>query len=353
MPIKIDLEKLQDIAHVGVRRATIFMGLGLNAAHKDDFNDYELNKLPIVPGQTNLPIELFPRELPVERVREFKREFAIWVTICGMRELLEYFALFLDQMHRYALVVFHARGELQRRRINPFRAQREFNGKFGIARKLDVLAGRFGINPADTDHIKRLYEARNCLTHDLGTVHARRCRTDGHFLITWKALEFVAKGRTSGTERSILDLVGTVTNEDMGVSTRVVTREKKLRQGDKLNLSQQDLWEILLFLQRPRHSRDDQGVRGVSRGRGRGAGAGETGARGEPGGGGPAGRVIRQPGRAVPANSSRTPCRPAAARSVHLDAGGLADRRSTSCAARRCRRRTPPANSASPRCRDW
>jgi len=89
MTINIDLQKLEDLAHVGVRRATIFMGLGLNAAHKEDFNDYELSKLPVIPSQTDLPIELIPRGLPVERVQEFKKEFATWVTACGMRELLE------------------------------------------------------------------------------------------------------------------------------------------------------------------------------------------------------------------------------------------------------------------------
>jgi hypothetical protein len=33
----IDFDTLQDFAHVGVRRAVIFRGLGLNAAHSENF----------------------------------------------------------------------------------------------------------------------------------------------------------------------------------------------------------------------------------------------------------------------------------------------------------------------------
>jgi hypothetical protein len=40
--VNIDLNELSDIGHAGVRRAVLFMGLGLNASARKNFNDYEL-----------------------------------------------------------------------------------------------------------------------------------------------------------------------------------------------------------------------------------------------------------------------------------------------------------------------
>lgn len=74
----IDVHELANLAHTGVRRAVLFMGLGLNAAHREEFRDYQLHKLPILPDQTGLPVEFFSSDLPLERVDEFKKEFAVW-----------------------------------------------------------------------------------------------------------------------------------------------------------------------------------------------------------------------------------------------------------------------------------
>jgi hypothetical protein len=43
--INLDLDKLLDIALKGVRRAAVFMGLGVNAAIDPDFRSYQLSAL--------------------------------------------------------------------------------------------------------------------------------------------------------------------------------------------------------------------------------------------------------------------------------------------------------------------
>ncbi len=243
--VNIDLSKLSDLAHTGVRRAVLFMGLGLNAAHREDFHDYELHKIPIAPEQTSLPIEFFPSNLPAERVKAFKEEFAIWITGCGLRELLEHYALFLDQMHKYALLVLQVRGKLGG--INPQKEQKRFNRRLGIPDKLVTLHDRFSITPTDPGSIKQLYAARNCLSHDLGIVTPKRCGSEGHLSLTWKAFEVLAKGEKSGIERPITALIGRQTEEDTAILGRQVTRERKFASGARLLLSQQDLWEICFF----------------------------------------------------------------------------------------------------------
>ncbi len=243
--VNIDLSKLSDLAQTGVRRAVLFMGLGLNAAHREDFLDYELHKIPIAPEQTSLPIEFFPSNLPAERVKAFKEKFATWITGCGVRELLEHYALFLDQMHKYALLVLQFREKLDG--IDPQKEQERFNRRLGIPDKLVTLHDRFSITPADTESIKQLYNARNCLTHDLGIVTQKRCGPDGCLTLTWRVFEVLAKGQKSGIERPMIDLIGKRTKEDMEIISREVTRERKFAVGEKLVLSQQDLWEICYF----------------------------------------------------------------------------------------------------------
>lgn len=242
---KIDIAKLSDIAHVGVRRSALFMGLGLNAAHRDDFNDYELHKIPIVPGQTWLPMDFFPRGLPPARVNEFKAEFATWIVACGFRELLEHYALFLDHIHKYCLTIFQIRGKLGG--LDPKKAHTEFHRRLGIPDKLDKLNSRFSVAPIDSDSIKQLYEARNCLTHDHSTVIPKRCDANGQFVLTWTAVDAIARGENSGAERPAVELIGKTTDEPMIIEMRVVRRERKFASGSKLALSQQDLSEICFF----------------------------------------------------------------------------------------------------------
>jgi len=243
--INIDVDKLRDIAHTGVRRAILFMGLGLNAASREDFNDYELRKLPIDPGQTSLPIEFFPENLPADRVLAFKESFATWIVGCGLRELLEHYALFLDQIHRYALLVFQVKGKLGR--INPIKEQQLFNRRLGIPDKLATLHKRFSIAPSDQESINQLYDARNCLAHDLGIIGSQRCDPDGNLTLTWRTLDVIARGDTTGTEHLIVNLIGKKTEEPLSIIMQQVVRERKFAAGAKLALTKQDVWEICFF----------------------------------------------------------------------------------------------------------
>lgn len=242
--VNIDIPKLEDIAQTGVRRASLFMGLGLNAARREEFNDYELHKIPTSSDQTSLLIDLFPPDLPVDRVSEFKNEFAVWITACGLREILEHYALFLDNIHHNVLLVLQSKNALNG--IDPEKRHKQFHHR-GITEKLDILDDKFSITPTHSDSIKQLYDVRNCLTHDLGIVTHKRCASHGRIVLTWLALEVFAKGDVSGLERPITDLIGEKTKEETSILTRMVPREKSFSAGSKLLLSQQDLSEICYF----------------------------------------------------------------------------------------------------------
>jgi hypothetical protein len=116
-----------------------------------------------------------------------------------------------------------------------------------VPKKLDILKSRFGVSVGEADSIKSLYEARNCLTHDIGEVLPKRCTDGGKFRITWKALEVSVKGDETGIEQPIVALIGKATREPTSIFAKVVQRERNLSAHERLVFSQQDLWEICFF----------------------------------------------------------------------------------------------------------
>lgn len=237
----IDFDKLKEFAHVGVRRAVIFMGLGLNAAHREDFLDYELSKIPSDPGERRIPIEFFPKALPAERVNYFKAEFARWIQDCCLCDLLEHHALVLDKVHLHALVVCRslklAEGVDAEKLHNKFRHE-------GIPGKHKSLRDRFGMHSATID---QLYEARNALTHDFGIVLPKRCDANGDFVLRWPKFNFIGIGSETGRETPLAAMIGERTTEETTIALRVELRETTYKAGERIEPRREELEEIFHF----------------------------------------------------------------------------------------------------------
>jgi len=242
--VHIDLDRWNNIAMTGVRRTAVFLGLGLNAAYNPDFKDYRLSQLPVQAGQTGIPVDFIPPDLPDDTVKHFKEQFAIWITGCGLRELLEHYALYLEDMHHVGLLILKSQGRLGK--IDPAKAQKQFNRR-GIPDKVDELKSRIGIELDFAAQVNSLYEARNCLTHDLGLVTYKRVAGKGELIVSWTALEILGVGEESGREYLLPALLGEKTPEGIKVIARNVERRRTFKLGEKMTLSEQDLWEICYF----------------------------------------------------------------------------------------------------------
>ncbi|MFZ3017716.1 MAG: hypothetical protein WA056_04550 [Gallionella sp.] len=134
--INIDLDKLLEVALNGVRRASVFMGLGVNAAIDDNFRKYQLTPL------TN--IQLVPDNVPEEMLKHFKEEFRLWIEAAGFRELADTFANYLDSVHHMCLVM-KAISEK-----TPLTDIQDIHRKYrdeGFPNKLNVLSQRFSVAP--------------------------------------------------------------------------------------------------------------------------------------------------------------------------------------------------------------
>lgn len=249
LTVHVDLDRLKDVSLKGVRRTAVFIGLGLNAASKSDFNDYELWKLSPKDADgrhEGLTFGLVPDNAPPETIQHYKEEFGAWVINNGLRELVEHFALFLDEVHAHCLL-FH-----KAMKVDVFpkheALQEEFRHKPGLGWKIRMLKERFGVSLQNGNLLGTLYEARNCLTHRLGVViEARDCGDDGIFHLKWVGIDAVVR-MDSGREQPIEELIGVPLEEHGTVCIRFSERTLSFRPGEVIRLQARQLAEMCFFV---------------------------------------------------------------------------------------------------------
>ncbi|MES2919987.1 MAG: hypothetical protein V4819_00465 [Verrucomicrobiota bacterium] len=138
-------------AQIGIRRATVFLGLGVNAANRPDIRDYHLSD--------DTTLKMLP-DVSESVVDAWKPEFRTWIIAGGFRELIEHLSLFLDGIFGCVVMV-------------PRSTKKDSNAQFekrGLQGKLKVLADDFGITSGFDDSLSSLAPVRNCLVHRLGVV---------------------------------------------------------------------------------------------------------------------------------------------------------------------------------------
>jgi hypothetical protein len=236
---RIDVKRIQDIALLGVRRAAVFMGLGMNAARDSRLREYELAHIT--------GIELVPAGVDEKTIDHFKHEFQLWIIESGFRELLERFALFLDSIHHHSLLL-----ALNRKKITSDDAEK-LHRKFeyaGIGGKLQQLEGTFGMSFEHAHYLETLAQARNCLTHRLGTVGDKDCSADGHFELRWRSFDLLADAPDREEPINLsLPIREPVYFAEGGIlQIQIVDRVLRFAKGEKLALSSKDLAEICHFV---------------------------------------------------------------------------------------------------------
>lgn len=238
--ISIDLDKILDVAHRGVRRASVFMGLGVNAALDADFKKYQLTHIT--------KLQLMPDTVDAETLGDFKEEFKIWVEGNGLRELIETFSVFLDRIHEAALFTGLPKNkvdmEILAEKCDSFKRE-------GFPKKLKILHSKFSIGPKHTNHIVSINKARNCLTHRRGIVRKEDVDESGKLRVVWLGMDIFAE-TPSGQRHSLMDMPpeGLLLPEGGAVCIQFVERERLFDQGSPLRLSTRDLAEICWFFHR-------------------------------------------------------------------------------------------------------
>jgi len=233
--IEINFDNILDVAIRGVRRAAIFMGLGVNAAMDTEFTNYQLTHLT--------KIQLVPDVAP-EVVSHFKDEFKIWIEANGFRELVETFSKYLDSLHQACLVI--AKGKEKQ--------QKTFEQQ-GFPNKLNLLDSGFSVGPKYVEYLKTLNKARNCFTHRRGIVGQEDLTRSNSLSVLWLGMDLFVETPTG--EKHMLNVIpegGLLLPDGGSVMMQMMERERTFAIGSQVKFSTLDLAEICWFFDREAHS---------------------------------------------------------------------------------------------------
>ncbi|MFT3732845.1 MAG: hypothetical protein QM780_15730 [Hyphomicrobium sp.] len=239
----IDLKQIADLGHTGIRRAAIFMGLGLNAANRPDFKEYQLTEIPRYAKTIGYKIIG-----PVDdaRIEQFKATFADWIVACGLREILEHYGLLLARLHHEAMIVLQTR-DLLKYLGDPATLQRNHFENPGLAAKFQDLRARFKIETKFEEQITQLYKLRNIIDHNFQTVTDKPLNAENKFVVSWEAFDVFGVGEGSGAITPYAELIDKVLPEPTKIVGKRVRREKVYERGDRVTLDGKELEEICFF----------------------------------------------------------------------------------------------------------
>jgi hypothetical protein len=234
----IDFDKIAEIAFSGVRRAAVFMGLGLNSGLNPEFHNYELTSLA--------QIQLIPSSLPDEKIQHFKEEFCKWIITCGLRELIETYNLFLDNLYHVCLILETNFQHLTQEDI--LKRTKEFNNN-GLSKKIQKIEGLCKLEFPSKNCLLSLQKARNCLAHRRGVVSSEDFTdNDQCLIIQWRGLRVWAE-EPDGTQHEL----GPILKEPVCfrngaiVNAQQIIRSKSFINGDIILFQPHELAEICWF----------------------------------------------------------------------------------------------------------
>lgn len=238
--INVDLDKILDVAHRGVRRASVFMGLGVNAALDAEFKEYQLTRIT--------KLQLVPDTVDSETIGHFKEEFKTWVEGNGLRELIETFSVFLDRIYDAALLI-----DISKDKVNmaALAAKQDSFNREGFPNKLKILRSKFSVGPKHADYIVSINKARNCLTHRRGIVGKEDVDESDKLRVAWLGMDIFAE-TPNGERHSLMEIPpeGLLLPDGGTVCVQFIERQRLFDQGTPLHLSTRDLAEICWFFQR-------------------------------------------------------------------------------------------------------
>ncbi|WP_321337163.1 hypothetical protein [Breoghania sp.] len=233
--VTYNLDHVIEILRNGVRRADVFMGIGLNAAEADPAVSHVLSP-------DNLHhIKLVKTDLSPEEKAHVATEFGKWVRANGLRELIETVSLFLDNLYQPLFAMNRGMDKDGRVLQRPDRLER-----LGIFDKIDAMSSVLPVSEEDKRMISSMNRMRNCYAHRRGVVGARDLDENADAItVRWNAFEMQLE-EPDGNVIPEAELYGKVLEQGGLVQLKVVARTRSFNEGSELVLDKQDLKEICL-----------------------------------------------------------------------------------------------------------
>lgn len=234
----MDLDKIKEIALKGIRRTTIFLGLGVNAARDGKFTKYQLPE--------NHYLKMVPENASEEQVTHFKQNFEKWVILNGLRELIETFGLFLDKIHQACLWFATNKAATSSENANTFGPAFE---RKGVEEKLKTLRTRFDIQTDKEKYFASINQTRNCITHRQGRVGPEDLKGNDLLRLTWWTLDIIAQ-TADGKEVSLTTMPeeGFYFEKAGTIGVKISDRLREFKPGEIIELTPVDINEICFLV---------------------------------------------------------------------------------------------------------
>lgn len=230
--IDVNLSQVRRIVELGVNRASLFMGFALNAASRDDVADCSLTDHASIAPKTGKP----------EDMDCFRREFKQWVVLCGLREIVEAFNLFLDRVAEVCCLIAVSKGELKHDEMEKKINQVRNKGLPGKHRELEQC---FDVSTQYIGDLISISKARDCLAHNMGIVTKQHVDDSGKMVLTWHgAIDCVLRDVHGNCHVLGFDTQQAITLESPSLYLESVQRQKEYASGQVLDLSAQDVAEL-------------------------------------------------------------------------------------------------------------
>jgi hypothetical protein len=246
--INLDLAGLNDLLNSGVLRAYSAVCFSINTVKLPHLDLYPYRQHePGIP-----PIQLLPDTMSIEQLTEYKEVFSQWVFGNALRELIEIFAIYLDELYKVAFFVnermrrIESGGSLTELEEAVNKEIKVFEGK-GVSEKLQIISS-FGISTGLAEGIETLNIARNCLTHRNGIVGQgirgdRDLNNGNSLIIRWKYFEIVYR-YLDETEAKWIEGESPSLPEGTQVLQKIIDRVRETPKGERLILLPNDIGEI-------------------------------------------------------------------------------------------------------------
>jgi hypothetical protein len=232
--VTIDLDRVWKPIGVGIRRAYVFAGFGVNAANNPNHTDYHL------PGLIKLSFA--PQSAGGDLLGEYKQEFANWILGNALREVIESLEVTLGRLFEVCALVAQSKGTSRSRKV-----VRDFDRK-GAAGRLQIIATQFGLTSRHTPYIESLTWLRNCLTHRQGVVAAKDCndRTAPGLKVNYLRFQLEQHFQSGDVVRVPPDIQEPLFFKEQGaLCARIVETERLFQIGSPISLSNPDIRDIL------------------------------------------------------------------------------------------------------------
>lgn len=177
--LNISPQQIHLVAQQALRRAAVFMAIGLSAAKDDSLASLKLDP--------DFPIEFLPHPPSPELLLNARIHFGQWVIGSGLRELTHGFALFLDRLYEALLIVKYHGTKVPGRELQHQMKLMLDEGR--LIEKLVRIETSFGLSAKFKDCFPAISLARDALAYNIGVIRARDCNEDQTLRLKWIGLK--------------------------------------------------------------------------------------------------------------------------------------------------------------------